>query len=254
MLSPDQLEAINQSGTAELPPGSLDLGRIGLFGHSAGAATAAEACRQDSRCQAALLLDGTLVFDILEILPDGSLVLNDQPFPRPMMQINSGLLYDLPRYQGGYAPNRAAFENATQPAYNLVFDQASHLNLTDLSLILARPVFNLFSDPQMKTGPIDPELCMQTLNAYTLAFFDQYLKGQPSSLSRALLRTTPSSASNPIADRAYSHYLGMWLAETGASEARPCFLDFPFCLWCFRTARITAYQTREQNDRALRHG
>lgn len=178
----DQIEKINQDGTPELPAGSLDLQHIGLFGHSAGATTAAEACREDSRCQAALLIDGTLVFDIVETLPDGSLVLTDQPFPRPMMQINSGLLYDMPRYQDGYAPNRAAFENATLPAYNLVIDQASHMNLTDLALILARSAFNLFSNPQMKTGPIDPQLCMQTLNTYTLAFFDQYLKDRPASL------------------------------------------------------------------------
>lgn len=178
----DQIEAIHRNGTIELPAGRLDTEHIGLFGHSAGATTAAQTCREDSRCQAALLIDGTLVFDIIETRPDGTLVMTDQPFPRPMIQINSGMLYDMPEYQDGYAPNRAAFQNATLPAYNLVIDQASHMNLTDLSLLLARPVFDLFGDPQMKTGPIDPGLCMQALNAYTLAFFDQYLKGQPSQL------------------------------------------------------------------------
>ena len=178
----DQIEAINQNGTAELPAGHLDMQHVGLFGHSAGATTAAETCRQDSRCQAALLIDGTLVFDILETHPDGTLVLTNQPFPRPMMQINSGVLYDMPRYQAGYAPNRAAFEKTTNPAYNLVIDQANHMNLTDLALLLARPVFSQFNDPQMQTGPIDPKVCMKTLNAYTLAFFDQYLKDQPATL------------------------------------------------------------------------
>lgn len=178
----DQLEAINQNGTPELPAGHLDMQRVGLFGHSAGATTAAETCREDKRCQAALLIDGTLVFDILETRPDGTQVLTDQPFPRPMMQINSGLLYDMPRYQDGYASNKAAFKKATLPAYNLVIEQANHMNLTDLALLLARPVFDLFGDPQMKTGPIDPKLCTQTLNAYSLAFFDQYLKDQPSPL------------------------------------------------------------------------
>lgn len=178
----DQIEGINQNGTAELPAGHLDMQHVGLFGHSAGATTAAEACREDGRCQAALLIDGTLVFDVLETRPDGTQVLTDQPFPRPMMQINSGVLYDMARYQDGYAPNRAAYEKATNPAYNLVVEQASHMNLTDLSLLLARPVFGLFNDPQMQTGPIDPKVGMQTLNAYTLAFFDQYLKNQPASL------------------------------------------------------------------------
>lgn len=178
----DQIETINQEGTPELPAGSLDLQHIGLFGHSAGATTAAETCREDARCQAALLIDGTMVFDIVETRADGSLVTTDQPFPRPMMQINSGVLYDLPRYQDGYAPNRDAFQKATLPAYNLVIDGANHMNLTDLALLLAPPVFGLFSDPQMKIGSIDPQLCTQTLNAYTLAFFDQYLKNQPDPL------------------------------------------------------------------------
>ncbi len=178
----DQIEAINQNGTPELPAGRLDMQHIGLFGHSAGAATAAETCRQDSRCQAALLIDGTLVFDVIETHPDGTRVMTDQPFPHPMMQVNSGLLYDQPGYQDAYAPNRSAFQKATLPAYNLVMDQAGHLNLTDLALLVAHPVFGLFNDPQMQTGAIDPQLCMQTLNAYTLAFFDQYLKGQPSPL------------------------------------------------------------------------
>lgn len=178
----DQIEAINRNGTAELPAGRLDMQHVGLFGHSAGAATAAEICRKDQRCQAALLIDGTLVFDVVETHPDGTKVITGQPFPRPMMQINSGLLYDMPDYQEGYATNRAAFENATLPAYNLVFDQASHMNFTDLALMLARPVFALMGDPQMNIGTIDQTLCAQTLNAYSLAFFDQYLKNQPSPL------------------------------------------------------------------------
>jgi dienelactone hydrolase len=178
----DQIEAINKHGTPELPAGHLDMQHIGLFGHSAGATTAAETCRTDSRCQAALLIDGTMVFDIVETRPDGSQVMTEQPFPQPMMQINSGVLYDRPDYQDGYAPNRAAFQNAVSPAYNLVIDGASHMNLTDLPLLLAAPVFDLFNDPQMKVGPIDPKLCTQALNAYTLAFFDQYLKDQPAPL------------------------------------------------------------------------
>ena len=39
--------------------GHLDLSRTGVFGHSFGGAAALETCRQDSRCRAAIDLDGT---------------------------------------------------------------------------------------------------------------------------------------------------------------------------------------------------
>lgn len=72
----DQIEAINKNGTPELPAGHLDMEHVGLSGHSAGATTAAQTCREDSRCQAALLIDGTLVFDIVEVRSDSTLVMN----------------------------------------------------------------------------------------------------------------------------------------------------------------------------------
>ena len=51
-----------------------------------------------------------------------------------------------------------------------------HLNLTDLPLVL--PLASRLG----LTGPIDAQRAHRIINAYSLAFFDRHLKGQPAAL------------------------------------------------------------------------
>ncbi len=176
----NQLAALNQSGSGDRLSGKIDLSKVGLFGHSAGASTAGRVCREDSRCTAALMLDGTMRGEVIQVNPDYSYVMTDEPFPAPMMQINSNLFKKAE--VGGYEPNKHAFENAVEPAYLLTLNGAEHLNLSDLALILARPALKIFGDMQVALGSIDPVRGVQVMNTYTLAFFDQYLKDIPSPL------------------------------------------------------------------------
>jgi hypothetical protein len=53
----DQLEALNARGADPLS-GRLDLSRVGVWGHSLGGITAAQACLADARVSACLNLDG----------------------------------------------------------------------------------------------------------------------------------------------------------------------------------------------------
>lgn len=62
----DGLQHVNAgdgSGPASLArlAGRLDVGHVGVFGHSFGGATAAEFCRDDPRCTAGIDIDGALV-------------------------------------------------------------------------------------------------------------------------------------------------------------------------------------------------
>jgi dienelactone hydrolase len=173
----DQLESVNQGGPQGPLTGKMDLGRIGLIGHSLGGISVVEFCRQDARCRAAVNLDGPLIGDRLSVTSDWQQTLTETPFPRPLMQMYSGVLYNDPRYSDTiYAPNRAAYERATEPAYGLVFEGAGHANFTDLPLI-SHLLANVLG-----VGPINPSRCIRIVNTYTLAFFDGYLKGQDTPL------------------------------------------------------------------------
>jgi dienelactone hydrolase len=54
----DRLEQWNASDASGKFRGRLDMTRVGVFGHSFGGATAAQFCHDDSRCKAAIDIDG----------------------------------------------------------------------------------------------------------------------------------------------------------------------------------------------------
>ena len=173
----DQLEGVNRGDPQGPLARKMDLGRTGLIGHSLGGVSVAEFCRQDPRCQAAVNLDGPLFADQLSVTSDWQQTLVETPFPRPLLQMYSGVLYNDPRYYGTiYVPNRTAHERATEPAYALVFEGAGHSNFTDL------PLISPMLAKVLGIGTINPYRCIRIVNTYTLAFFDRYLKGQDAPL------------------------------------------------------------------------
>src|SRR5262249_7269227 len=58
IFATSRLETLNADPTSPFH-GRLDLGRLGIFGHSVGGATALDGCRRDRRCRAAIDLDGS---------------------------------------------------------------------------------------------------------------------------------------------------------------------------------------------------
>lgn len=54
----DRLQQLDAAGSSDPFSGRLDLARVGVFGHSLGGATAAQFCHDDSRCKAAIDIDG----------------------------------------------------------------------------------------------------------------------------------------------------------------------------------------------------
>src|SRR5579864_6499922 len=75
----DQLTLVTAGASGPLA-GRLDLDHVGILGHSFGGATAAEVCRQDTRCKAGADLDGTLFGPVAqEGLKQPFLFLNHDP-------------------------------------------------------------------------------------------------------------------------------------------------------------------------------
>jgi len=153
-----QIEQMNSGQADSLFGGHLDTARIGVFGQSFGGATAFQVCAIDSRCKASINMDGS---------QSGTLA--DNPLQSPFLMMYS---------QSYYGMNDWVLSNSQGGGYSLRVRDSDHVNFTDFNLI--SPLFKL---PVLGTlGRIDTRQMERIMNAYTLAFFDQTLKGIPSPL------------------------------------------------------------------------
>ncbi|MGB7539058.1 MAG: hypothetical protein WBM17_11005 [Anaerolineales bacterium] len=151
----NQIEALDgRPGNAF--SGRLDLGRIGLFGHSMGGAVTGEVCMLDDRCKAAVNLDGVQLGDVI----DGQI---RQPFLMMYSAINAG-------------QNDGIYAKSSSIQYRVVVRGTVHTDYCDFPLI--SPLFKLAG----AAGKLDPYRMEHILNSYLLAFFDKYLKGMDSPL------------------------------------------------------------------------
>jgi dienelactone hydrolase len=165
----------------------LDIARVGIWGHSFGGAVAAEACRVDTRFRAAIDLDGCLFGESAAGGVQRPFLVMSSEEPLPTASELENLTGPKHRY---FAFLRRDDQNirqalATNGGYFLTIRGASHMNYCDSPL---------FSPIKRVTGagPIDVRRAMSITNAYTLAFFNQYVRDQPETLMDA--------ASPPYAD------------------------------------------------------
>src|SRR5574341_110276 len=172
----DQLTALNQSDPNHLLTGRLDLERIGVFGISLGGINAAEACLNDSRLKACLIMD---VFMSANVVKEG--------LAQPAMWITRDA--DTMRLEreraGGWTEQdirqhqttmRAVYESLRAEGYYLSIPNMFHLNPTDV------PYWSPLLPQIGMIGPIDSHRALNIVNAYSLAFFDKHLKGELSPL------------------------------------------------------------------------
>jgi predicted dienelactone hydrolase len=160
----DELGRFNTSDPQNRLTARLDLERVGVFGHSLGGAAAAEAMRLDPRFGVGLNLDGTLWGEVVEAGLD-----------RPFMLMNSEDAFFSDESKQTF------FSNLRGDRYNLTLAGAKHHNFADAPFLLPL-LAEIGADGLYQVGSIDPERGAALINQYTLAFFDQYLKGQPQPL------------------------------------------------------------------------
>ena len=144
--------------------GRFNLNQVGIFGHSTGGGATLQFCLQDARCQAGVGLDSWL-------LPVGDAVLSQGP-NQPFMFIGT------PEWLGpeNRARGEAIFNKLSQDGYSLALANTAHYDFTDLALL--SPL-----TPQLGlSGTINSSYSMGIQNEYLLAFFNQYLKGEPAPL------------------------------------------------------------------------
>ena len=162
----DQLQLLNAGKLDSRFAGKLDLERIGLMGLSLGGGAIVWTCRVDARCKAGLAMDGWY-----EPLPPNILA---EPLRQPFMFMQSETtmwkMDNLARLDQLY-------QNVKAPAYHLKFAGVLHDDFSDY------PLLTPLSSPLMhERGTLNGGRTVDVIDAYMLAFLDQYLQQQPSPL------------------------------------------------------------------------
>ena len=180
----DQLQGMNEDRANPFFH-SLDLSRVGAMGFSIGGAVAAQTAYQDPRVKAALNLDGWTFGDVAQ-----------NGLAKPLMVIYEDRSETVPTPAELHSTNpqeRMRWEFSEQDYRNitctvqanrgwlLFLAQTQHVDFTDRSL---------FSTVASWTGrgTLGPAKAHTIVNAYTLAFFSEILKGE----ERPLLKQQPS--------------------------------------------------------------
>jgi alpha-beta hydrolase superfamily lysophospholipase len=162
--------------------GRLDLGRVGIFGHSLGGAVAAQALLSDRRFRAGANLDGTLYS-----------IAAARGLPRPFLQVTAHPVQAIrvtdaqlrqvgwTRRQFDYMARRLtlqrpAFEHSRIGGF-VVVDRTEHENFGDVALLAP-----LLRSYRPAVGTRDPREVITIVRAYLVGFFDRHLRGAPSSL------------------------------------------------------------------------
>jgi dienelactone hydrolase len=169
----DRLAQLHHHDPEHLFTGRLDLNHIGAFGHSQGGATVWHLCSVDSRCKAALNLDGPAL---------GSIQQSGSPRPIFFLGSTNKAIFPDPQVQA-LAQDMVTgtldrtFAASTGDRYRMELVRSGHFNFSDAPLILPRT----FGRVPTMLGAVGVR-GLSVINAYTLAFFEQYLKGHPSPL------------------------------------------------------------------------
>jgi Platelet-activating factor acetylhydrolase, isoform II len=167
----DQLDALNQVDPNGILTGRLDLRRAGIFGISLGGIVGAETCRLAPRLRACLVMDAPMPTGVVRagLRQPAMWITRDAETMRREGWPKS----EIDEHQ---TTMRAAFQSLPDDGYFVRVRGMFHLNLTDYPLV--SPLLPLTG----LTGPIDAQRAHRIINAYSLAFFDRHLKGQPAAL------------------------------------------------------------------------
>ncbi len=172
----DQLAALNTADPKHILTGKLDLQHTGMFGMSLGGMVGAEACSKDPRLKACLIEDVAMTADVVQ-----------RGLRQPAMWITrpaSDMRLERQK-SGGWAEKdieqtqttmRAVYNSLPGDGYFVQIPGTFHIDFTDLDLI--SPVSPLIG----LGGPIGSQRAHEIVNAYSVAFFDKHLKGEPEAL------------------------------------------------------------------------
>ncbi len=151
--------------------GRLDLERVGAYGWSFGGALAVQLTVDDPRVKAAVDHDGQLFGNVREVGTTRPVLLlhhgvddalgypeKDRPMVREMMAMVASW-------------DSVARDRSTADWLSVTIAGTDHGDFSDLALFYPR-----------QDGALDPRRAHDIINAYTVAFFDRYLRGREAGL------------------------------------------------------------------------
>jgi predicted dienelactone hydrolase len=174
----DQLSQLNAADPGGKFTSRLDLTKVGYFGHSFGGAAAAQTLSIDSRFRAGINMDG---------FPFGNAHIQGvkQPFmhlqsDRSLADISEEELTSMnmtPQKLQRYSIEwNRRMDKICDHGYIIKIKGTKHFDFSDC------PLWTPLTSWIGFTGKISPRRVHSIINAYTLAFFDQYLQGNESPL------------------------------------------------------------------------
>jgi predicted dienelactone hydrolase len=163
----DQLQWLNRDPSEKLAS-RMDLQRLGIFGHSFGGATALEFCHQDSRCKAALDMDG---IPFGRVVPEG--------LSKPGMFLLSDHSREMadPESRPVLAEIQSIYERLPEGRLYVVIRTANHFSFSDQILLNSQAAMRLL---RLTGFPgLDGRRGLAISADYVHTFFDVYLNGAP---------------------------------------------------------------------------
>ena len=155
----DRLPGLSTATAGGRLAGRIDLGRIGVFGHSMGGVAAAQFCVEDARCKAGLNLDGIPQY--------GPMI--DASMKRPFAMVYSAR-------PGRAGASDAVYRRAAHPYVRLDVRGTRHLDFTDMVFwggpLRERPIL----------GSIAPARAAEVTATIVREYFNRELLGQRSPL------------------------------------------------------------------------
>jgi pimeloyl-ACP methyl ester carboxylesterase len=168
----NRLADLNQADPNAILTGRLDLQHIGTFGVSLGGIVASETCRLEPRIRACLVMDAPMPTDVVRFgLQQPTMWITRDAQTMRLERLRSGGWSELDISEH-LSTMRATFEHLRGDGYFVQVPGMFHVNLTDVPYW--SPIFPWLGI----TGPIDGRRAYSIINAYSLVFFDQYLKGR----------------------------------------------------------------------------
>ncbi|MFN2237426.1 MAG: alpha/beta hydrolase family protein [Anaerolineales bacterium] len=140
---------------------NIDFTRVGVLGHSTGGGAAIEFCATDARCQAALGMD--------PYMDPVSKQVQTQNFNKPYMAMFSESWAIEPGRNNDIF--KLFFNNVKEDRFDFYIQETKHYDFTDM------PAFSPLAPYLGLKGTLNGEQVSKIINAYTLAFFDRYFRG-----------------------------------------------------------------------------
>lgn len=158
----------------------IDTDKIGLMGHSLGGAASVQLGRDREDIDAVIDIDGTMIGEHRGIV-DGEVILNDEPYPLPILNFYSTYVIDELEANPDYIYPNKYIVSISPAAFEICIKGSNHMSYTDLPLF-SPPLADKLSSISggNTTATVDTYYCINTMNRLILEFYDCYLKGEGS--------------------------------------------------------------------------